>query len=142
MSASSTYTAATAAYLCEQLSRGIPLAVTCREPGMPAVRTVNDWRRAHADFDKAYLEARDVGFDFIAADTLTIVDQPPERCNTEHGDKVDAGYVAWQKNRIDQRLKLLAKWDPRRYGDLQKVEHSGEVNIGLASRMRNRAPLA
>lgn len=137
-----TYTQDKADEICQKLGQGIPLAVICREEGMPAVRTVNDWRRAHPDFDKAYGEARDEGFDVIAADTLAIVDAPPERCNTEHGDKIDAGHVAWTKNRIEQRLKLLAKWDPRRYGELQKVEHSGSVEVSLAERMRKRGPLA
>jgi hypothetical protein len=45
--------------------------------------------------------------------------------NTEHGDKVDSGYVAWQKNRAEQRLKLLAKWFPKKYGDRSAMEVTG-----------------
>jgi len=44
-----------------------------------------------------------------------------------------------RKLQIETRLKLLAKWDPKRYGDLQKVEHSGSVDVAatlLAARKR------
>lgn len=60
---------------------------------------------------------------------MAIVDQIPERTLTEHGDKVDPGHVAWLKNRAEQRLKLLAKWSPKRYGDRQQIEHSGKVSL-------------
>lgn len=125
--AESTYSQAVADEIVRRLSEGEPLANICRTPGFPAVRTVSDWRKAHPEFDKAFLEARDAGFDVIAADSLSIVDQEPERVQTEHGTKVDQGYVAWQKNRAEQRLKLLAKWDPRRYGDKMALEHSGSI---------------
>ncbi|HXD37446.1 MAG TPA: hypothetical protein VN624_12375, partial [Rhodanobacter sp.] len=34
-----------------------------------------------------------------------------------------------RKLRIDTRLKLLAKWDPKRYGDKQQLEHSGTLSL-------------
>lgn len=87
----------------------------CRSEGMPGYRTVYDWRDANQSFAASIVRARDEGVDAITADTLLIVDTTPERTNTDHGDKVDAGHVAWLKNRAEQRLKLLAKWDPKRY---------------------------
>jgi hypothetical protein len=38
--------------------------------------------------------------------------------------------VSWQKNRVWARLQLLAKWDPKRYGD--KLELSGDQQNPLA----------
>lgn len=144
MGRASTYTQEAADEIIERLSKGEPLAVICRDEHMPDVRTVSNWKRAHPEFGERFGDARDDGFDAIAAESLTIVDEEPEYTNTEHGSKVDPGYVAWQKNRAEQRLKLLAKWDPRRYGELQKVEHSGGLTItSLANRMRQRrAPAA
>lgn len=135
----STYTPELHAEICERLSKGEPLAVICRDEHMPAVRTVSGWKDAHPVFAADFARARDEGFDAIAAESLEIVDTEPEYTNTEHGSKVDPGYVAWQKNRAEQRLKLLAKWDPRRYGDRLHTEHSGEVTVkGVAERMRQR----
>jgi len=43
--------------------------------------------------------------------------------------------IEHRKLRIDTRLKLLAKWNPKKYGDKQAIEHSGEINVGLADRI-------
>ena len=114
--------------ILERLSNGEPLAQICRDEHMPVRAQVYNWLQEDMAFDAAFRKARDDGFDAIAADSLAIVDTPPERVLTENGDKVDSGHVAWLKNRADQRLKLLAKWDPRRYGD--KL-HTENVNIGM-----------
>lgn len=140
------YTQALADEIIERLSGGEPLAEICRTPGMPAVRTVSDWKKAHADFAERFGQARDAGFDVIAADCLRIANTPLEgtiETSKEWGTEVKkADMLEHRKLQIETRLKLLAKWDPRRYGELQKVEHSGSVEVSLAARMRNRAPLA
>lgn len=135
----SLYTPELADELLRRLSGGEPLAQICRDEHMPSVSTVSDWKKAHPDFAERFGTARDEGFDEIAVDTLQIIDEEPERAQTKWGDQVDSGYVAWQKNRVEQRLKLLAKWDPRRYGEKLAMEHSGELTVnGLAGRMRGR----
>ena len=143
----SLYTPELADEICERLSKGEPLAEICRDPYMPAVRTVSHWKDAHPDFKERFLQARDDGFDAIAADCLRIANTPLEgttETTKEWGTEVKKGdMLDHRKLQIETRLKLLAKWDPRRYGELQKVEHSGEVTVnGLATRMRNRGPLA
>lgn len=124
-----TYTKEIADEIVRRLSEGEPLAQICRTDGFPAVRTVSEWRKRNEEFNAAFLEARDVGFDVIADDVLRIVDEAPARILTEHGDKVDPGHVAWQKTRAEQRLKLLAKWDPRRYGDRIALDHGVQGNL-------------
>ena len=34
-----------------------------------------------------------------------------------------------RKLQIETRLKLLAKWDPKRYGDKVDLNHGGEVGL-------------
>lgn len=128
MSRPSTYTEAVGAAICKRIADGETLREICREDGMPAWRTVYDWRRLFPDFATQLAAARDTGFDAIAEDTIAMVDEAPERTATQHGDKVDAGYVAWQKNRVEQRLKLLAKWS-NRYSDKQSIEMSGGLQL-------------
>ena len=55
----------------------------------------------------------------IADECLTIADTAPS----------DSVAVQWQRLRIDTRLKLLAKWNPRRYGDRVGLDHTGGVAI-------------
>lgn len=125
------------AEIVERIAAGEPLQQILRDEHMPAHReTVHQWRKSDKAFDEAFLRARDDGFDAIAEETLSIVDTPPERTATENGDKVDSGHVAWLKNRAEQRLKLLAKWDPRRYGD--RVTLAGDADAPLHGMTREQ----
>ena len=108
--------------ICEALSDGIPLRQVCREVGMPAWRTVYDWMDADEPFSAAIARARDVGHDAIAEESMRIVDAEPER--TPSGT-VDPGSVSHAKLRAEHRLKLLAKWNPKKYGDKIQAEHTG-----------------
>ena len=105
------------AKVIEGLSKGTPLTIICREPGMPTDWTIRQWADADPELANDIARARETGFDAIAVEALEIIDQEPEMALTEGGQRRDAGYVAWQKARVETRLKLLAKWDPKRYGD-------------------------
>ncbi len=117
-----TYTQEVADELLRRLSGGEPLAKICRDAHMPATRTVSDWKAASPDFSAAVARARDDGFDEIAVETIDIVDEKPP---LNAFGNVDSGYVTWQRMRAEQRLKLLACWDPRRYGN--KLELAGDA---------------
>ena len=47
--------------------------------------------------------------------------------NTEFGPRVNAEHIQRSKLRIETRLKLLAKWNPKKYGD--KLALEGEIGI-------------
>lgn len=121
----STFTQALADEICERLSAGETLVDICKSLGI-GVQTVHDWRAAHPSFAVEFGRARDAGFDVIANDVLVILDTRPEIATTEGGARVDSGHVAWLKNRAEGRMKLLAKWDPRRYGERAAVELTGK----------------
>lgn len=108
------------AAICERLSNGEPLAQICRDDGMPTDRAVRDWVVDDAEVASAIACARETGFDAIALRALEIADTTTDdpQC---------------RKVRIDTRLKLLAKWDPKRYGDKIHNEHSGAVVWQAAS---------
>lgn len=114
--------------IIERVTEGVPLAQVLRGEGMPSVSAFYNWLNKDEELDGRFARAREFGHDAIAAESLSIVDTTPERTNTDHGDKVDSGHVAWLKNRAEQRMKLLAKWD-RRYADKQQVEHSGKLSL-------------
>jgi hypothetical protein len=71
-----------------------------------------------------FAQARDVGADIIAEEALAIVDTMPMMTGGDH-PKYDSAYVAWLRNRAEYRLKLLAKWNPKKYGDRMVTEHTG-----------------
>lgn len=108
--------------IIEGLTAGTPLTVLCKADDMPGVRTVYDWMDADEQLSADIARARDMGWDAIAVEAMQIMDAPPERVVTEVGDertesRIDSAAVQWAFRRAELRLKLLAKWDPKRYGD-------------------------
>jgi len=125
-----------------RLSAGEPLANICRDEHMPHMSTWRQWCRADEILDIAHGRARDDGFDAIAADTLEIADDDrrdwealTDADGNVTGIRVDGEHVTRSKLRIETRLKLLAKWDPKRYGD--RMTHAGDPDAPL-----NPRPLA
>lgn len=97
--------------IIEGLTDGVPLRVLCRQDDMPSWRAVYDWIAADPSLAARIAYARDLGFEAIAEDILDIADDTP--AISEH--------VQRNKMRIDTRLKLLACWSPKRYGNKQDV---------------------
>lgn len=115
--------------IAERLSKGEPLAQICRDEWMPHDSTVRDWMNADADFSRDIARARELGFDVIAGECLTIADDSTNDYMEKQALDGGAGSLAFNaehvqrsKLRIETRLKLLAKWDPKRYGDRQQVD--------------------
>lgn len=114
--------------MCEKLANGIPLREICRQDNMPHWSNVYEWMAKDQNLSVAIARARELGQDAIAEDTLMLVDAPPER---GPDGKIDQGYVQWRKLQVEQRLKLLAKWNPKRYGDRIHTEHSGKISTDM-----------
>ncbi|QDZ07467.1 hypothetical protein FPZ24_08215 [Sphingomonas panacisoli] len=108
------------------LSAGTPLTVICAGEGMPCDDTVRRWADDDAELARDIARAREAGWDAIALEAKQIIDAEPERVITTSGEdrtesRIDSAAVQWAKNRVELRLKLLAKWDPKRYGDRQLI---------------------
>lgn len=110
--------------ICARLATGKePMTVICRDLGIPR-RTVNQWREDDVEIALQFDDARDMGYDAIASDCLEIADTPQvgieETISPTGQMEIRKGdMLQHRKLRIDTRMKLLAKWDPRRYGDRQ-----------------------
>jgi hypothetical protein len=115
----STFTQKLADEICERLGNGEPLAQICRDEKMPSLSTVYRWQEEREDFSGNIARARDAGYDHIATDGLMIVDDVDED-------------PASRRVRADYRLKLLAKWDAKRYGDKLDLTSGGE-RLGLSA---------
>lgn len=131
----SLFTDAVATEICERLSEGEPLAQICRDNHMPKVTTVWEWGKKDQKFSESIACARVEGFDSIAADCLKISDTPVEaireKLSKDGVETTKEDALGHRRLQIETRLKLLAKWDPKRYGDKieANVNHSGDVRI-------------
>ncbi len=140
MSRKSTYTEEMAEEICGWIAEGKPLRVFCRQEGKPAWRTVYDWQNEHPEFAARIARAREMGHDAIAEEALEIANTPLEGTRTtikENGiEETKEDMLGHRRLQIETRLKLLAKWNPRKYGERQQVEHSGELSLSVSDRMR------
>ena len=104
------------AEILRRLATGEPMTIICAGDDMPDARKVREWQEEDAALSADIARAREAGFDQIARDALAIAD-------SAEGD------TQRDKLRVDTRLKLLAKWDPKRYGEKLDLAHSGSVDI-------------
>lgn len=134
--------------VCERLAMGEPMALICRDDHMPDRATVHRWAADDTRIAAQITQARALGFDAIADAILEIADDA-RNDYMEALDKEGAA-VGWKFNRenversrlrAEARLKLLAKWDPKRYGDKQQIEHSGHITLEeLVTGVARKAP--
>jgi hypothetical protein len=121
--------------ILDGLSKGTPLTVICRDLQI-ADSTVRDWMANDETFSRDIAHARILGFDAIACEALQIADTPvigTEEATKEWGTEVKrADMLGHRKLQVETRLKLLAKWDPKRYGDLMRQEISGPDGAPIA----------
>lgn len=107
------------------LSKGTPLTVLCREIGI-CDDTVRNWASGDAELARDIAHAREAGFDAIAMEALAIADETASdtKVGRDGQESPDSEWISRSRLRVETRLKLLAKWDPKRYGD--RVQHTGE----------------
>lgn len=101
--------------ICDRIAKGDTLRQICRDEHISHV-TVANWRAKDEAFDRRVKEARDAGFDAIAESCISIADATDEYTSR---DSVEGKVRDPQRDklRVWARLQLLAKWDPKRYGD-------------------------
>lgn len=112
-----------AASLVKWVSEGRPLREWCRQPGNACWRTVYDWMDKDKEFDARIARAREDGYDVIADECMRLADIEP----------IDQTHVGWRRLQIETRLRLLAKWNPKKYGDRVGVDHAGGVTLNVTT---------
>jgi hypothetical protein len=149
----SKYTPEIAQEMCNLLADGVPLREICRKEGFPAWQTVYDWMvrddKAVASgggvgLSVAIARAREMGYDSLAEECLSIADDASndwmERLDKDGqpvGWMLNGDHVQRSKLRIETRLKLLAKWDPKRFGD--RVQLAGDAENPVKVEVESQA---
>jgi hypothetical protein len=123
MAYSETERAAAIEKVVKGLRKGIPLTVICSEDGMPCDDTIRIWAETDEPLSRAIARARETGWDVIAMEALAIADHTAQdTVKGQDGREIaNSEWITRSRLRVETRLKLLAKWDPKRYGDKQLV---------------------
>lgn len=128
----SKYSRALIEAICARLKKGEPLAAICRDKGMPDPSTVWDWQQSKPEVSQAIAHAREAGEDWLASECLEIADdgrndwmEKLDKDGQPVGWMLNGEHVSRSKLRIETRLKLLAKWNPKKYGD--RLTHAGDA---------------
>ena len=120
--------------IIDWIAHGNTLRSYCRLKNKPNWRTIYNWlEKDDGDFIARFAHARDMGADAIAEECLEIIDSPPPLCGSEGNTRLDPAAVQMQKNRVEARLKLLAKWNPKKYGEKVGVEAKGDINLTIST---------
>jgi len=147
----SKYTPELAAEICERLSAGEPLRQICRDAHMPHWTQMYEWKARDPELSLRVAQAREAGYDAMAEELLEISDTMHYGETIVEGGKTPlvttADMLGHRKLRIETRLKLLACWNPAKYGNKVqvggdkenplKVEASVEADSMLAALIKN-----
>lgn len=110
---------------------------------MPTWSTVYAWIASRPEFAARIERAREVGADAIAQEALEIADTPREGFRVEESEagtkRIREDMLGHRKLQVETRLKLLAKWHPKKYGE--KLEMSASVEISETERAERLAAL-
>ncbi len=125
----SDYTPEKAEIICNQLADGIPLAEICRQPDMPNPSTVYRWMKNNPELSQAIASAREDGEERIAVDIRNVARGLPD---------YSTGDVYRDKLIIETDLKLLAKWNPKKYGDIHTHKETTNNTLVIANQEQAR----
>lgn len=111
------------------ISDGIPLRQLCR---MHDFGKSIWYERMAADDELAgrFARARIDGFDALAEEAIEIADDGRNDWETRQRDDgteyqaLNHEHVSRSKLRVQTRLDLLARWDPKRYGNATTIKHA------------------
>jgi len=93
------------------------------------------WLLRHPEFTEKYTRAREEQAETYADMIVDIADESPEInvIRDKEGNvietKIDSGYVAYQKQRIESRKWTAMKLKPKKYGD--RMQLAGDADAPL-----------
>jgi len=104
--------------IADYVSGGKTIAETCRLLGITRRQDVYEHMEESDRFRDMMEKARAAGADAIAEECFAIADDT----TFDGTEKPNKEWIARSKLRVETRLKLLAKWHPKTYGEKLQVE--------------------
>ncbi|EJT9118714.1 DNA-binding protein [Escherichia coli] len=102
------YTEEKALEICELVADGQSINKISKMPGMPTRSTILKWFRDVPEFSIMYARAKEIGFEVLADEIIDLSDA---------AENIKAEELRRHQLMIDTRKWLLAKLQPRKYGE-------------------------
>lgn len=134
----SKYTTEIVEEILARISIGETLRQICRDEKMPSYGAVYDWLEKDANLASRFARAREKGEEAIAQECLDIADNAKNDWMESVGMdgteayKLNGEHIQRSKLRIETRLKLLAKWNPKKWGEKVDLNHGVQPENPLA----------
>lgn len=130
MARPSKFSMAVAEEICEAIAGGAALHLLAEvKTNWPHERTIYRWLESNEEFRQMYARARERQADRLAAEILTIADNPQEGEKveiTDKGEKIIRGdMIEHRRLQVDARKWAAAKLAPKKYGDRVATELTG-----------------
>ena len=111
--------------ICEKIANGMSLRKICADDNMPAVSVILRWltEEDKKTFKDQYAHAREEQAETLAD---SIVDIADAIMPVGFDGKIDSAAVNQARLRVDARKWIAAKLKPKKYGDFNRIEHSGK----------------
>lgn len=137
----SKYTPEIADEIVNRIATGEPLRQIAREEHMPHWTAIYDWMERDKEFSLRIAHARERGEEAIAQECLEIADSAKNDWMEAHGQdsegyRLNGEHIQRSKLRIETRLKLLAKWNPRKWGEKVDMNHGVQPDNPLADLLK------
>ena len=124
--------------ICERIGDGQTVREICADTDMPSMSTVFRWLADKEAFREQYARAKEAQAEYLADEITHIADDGTNDWMERHGkDGESLGWVVngeavqRSKLRVDTRKWLLSKMLPKKYGDKQALEVTGENGAPL-----------
>ena len=123
--APSKFTQELADEICRRLSLGETMTSVCNDSSMPDYNTLWRWMKENEQFRDESTHARELGTHALADQCIAIADDPI----LDPADK---------RIRIDTRIRLIGKWNQKKYGDKIELESNNNQNLTLSFNVPSR----
>lgn len=118
------YTEEKALEICELVADGQSINKISKMPGMPNRSTILKWFRDVPEFSTMYARAKEIGFEVLADEIIDLADAE---------ENMDKDQLRRHQLMIDTRKWLLAKLQPRKYGErvTQEIVGNGDGPVQI-----------
>jgi hypothetical protein len=129
------YKQETADAICERIASGESLRSICRDDDMPVLSTVFKWLSQQQLFADQYTRAREEQAEALADEIIDIADESYNDYDVKENGSLVVNNEAIQRSklRVEARKWVASKLKPKKYGDFQRMEHTGKDGGAMQS---------